>query len=282
MREEIRYPPELWLNGKRLRGALSDFQVREELDRQRARAQRALMAGTPLTQLYEQLVAQEAAQRTEEQVAAVRRMFSAPPPVPRLLSTSAPVHLSLSGAPSRGPRIAPVTVVLIGSIDSHESYEVAKAAYEVWSRHADSSRLVYLQAPRGESRERNAVQLAQLALHNEEQFWRVFSRMLELMPRVWAFDRYRLETLIRQEAGAAALESGPNAPEARRRVTQDLEQVRRIGIENSPMVLVNGLPVRGAPLSERIESALLREQQRGLLQRLHAPPARVDYGWLER
>ena len=55
--------------------------------------------------------------------------------------------------------------------------------------------------------------------------------------------------LIRREGSMAWIEAGLRTPLAEARVQKDLEQARRLGIENSPLVLVNGLPVRGAPLA---------------------------------
>jgi protein-disulfide isomerase len=283
VREQILYPPDLWINGRRLRGTLSELQLREELDRQRARAQRALQGGARLTQLYEQLLAEEAALRLDDVPRRAGSLWSLPS---RTISGSgsgaAVVHLLLDGAPSRGPKVAPVTIVLIASVDSYEFYSVARAAYDAWQRHADSARLVFLQAARGESSERTAVRLAQLALIDQDGFWRLFDRIVELSVRRFLVDRAYVENLLRSDEHYPALAAGLYLDEARRRVQQDREQVRRIGIENTPLVLVNGLPVHGSPLADKLDSALQREAQRGLLQRLHAPPARIDYGWLER
>ena len=284
VREQVRYPPELWVNGRSLRGTLTDAQLREELDRQRARAQRAILAGTPLTQLYERLVAEEVSQRTEEVAASIGRPWSRmPQALPhRPAATTLTPHLDLTGVPSRGPRVAPVTLVLIGSLDSYGTYGVARAAYDVWSRHRDSVRLVFLQAPHSETSQRIALLLAQVALIDQGRFWRLFDNLLELLPRRFFLRYPDVEGLARKEGGYALIEASLRTPAAELRIRQDLEQARRLGIENSPVILVNGQPVRGAPLGEVLDSAVVRELQRGLLQRLHAPPLRIDAGWLAR
>jgi hypothetical protein len=290
VREQVRYPPELWVNGRHLRGTLTDAQLREELERQRARAQRLVQSGTPLTQLYERLVAEEASERAEDTPAAVRpwgRLASpapllAPLPPTRAPSRSLASHLDLAELPSRGPRIATVTLVLVGSLDSYGTYSAARAAYEVWQRHPDSVRLTFVQAPRSDTSQRIALLLAQVALLDQGRFWRLFDSMLELLPRRFFLRYSDVENLVRREGGYSLIESGLRTPAAEARLRQDLEQVRRLGIENSPVVLVNGLPVRGAPLAEALESAIESERQRGLLQRLRTPIPRIDYGWLAR
>ena len=295
LREQVRYPPELWVNGRRLRGTLTEAQLREELDGQRVRAQRALLqsagptsapSGVLLTQLYERLLAEEAAQRSEGSTVSIGRRWgrapSPPPPPSGPLPLKTAPRLELAGLPSRGPRIAPVTMVLVGSLDSYGTYSVARAASEVWARHSDSVRLMFLQAPRTESSQRIAVILTQVALLDPGRFWRLFDGILEVLPRRFFLRLTDIEDLIRREGSMAWIEAGLRTPVAEARVQKDLEQARRFGIENSPLILVNGLPVRGAPLAEALESAIERESQRGLLQRLHTPPQRIDYGWLTR
>ena len=121
-----------------------------------------------------------------------------------------------------------------------------------------------------------------MGLVDEGRFWRLFDSIVELLPRRFFLRYSDVENLVRREGGYALIEAGLRTPAAAARVRQDLEQTRRLGIENSPVVLVNGLPVRGAPLAEALESAIERERQRGLLQRLRTPAQRIDYGWLAR
>lgn len=301
LREQVRYPPELWVNGRRLRGTLTDAQLREELDRQRARAQRAMLQGPSaepdlsksgplLTQLYERLVAEESAQRTEESTVSYGRRWGRipSPPTPPPAAAAAPSarvpspRLDVTGLPSRGPRLAPVTLVLVGSLDSYGTYGVARAASEVWARHADSVRLLFLHAPRSDSSQRIAQLLTQIGLLDPGRFWRIFDGILEVLPRRFFLRYSDVEDLVRREGGLPFIEAALRTPAAELHVRQDLEQARRLGIENTPVVLCNGLPVRGVPLAEALEAAIERESQRGLLQRLHAPPPRIDYGWLTR
>jgi hypothetical protein len=152
----------------------------------------------------------------------------------------------------------------------------------VWLRHADSVRLVFLQAPRSETSQRIALLVAQVGLLDEGRFWRLFDGILAVLPRKFFLHYTDVEGLVRREGGYAVIEAGLRTSAAETRIKQDLEQVRRLGIEYSPVILVNGQPVRGTPLPEALESAIVREHQRGLLQRLHAPPLRIDAGWLTR
>ncbi len=284
VRDKVRYPPELWVNGRSLRGTLTDAQLREEVDIQRTRAQRALQGGAPLTQLYDRLVSEEHTQRPDDGSPALGRPWGrvSLPPLTAMAPLPVGAHLDLSGAPIRGPRIAPVTLTLIGSLDNYGIYATARAAQDAWSRSPDSVRLVFLQAPRSATNRRAALLLTQVALIDQRRFWRLFDSILDILPKSFFLRPQVLEGLIQKEGGLPLIEASLLTPAAESQIKHDLEQARRLGIEYTPVVLVNGQPVRGQPLSEALQTAIERERQRGLLQRLHAPTPRTDAGWRTR
>lgn len=93
-REQLRYPPELWVNGRRLRGPLSETVLRDVVERQRQRAGELLRQGVALTALYERLLRLEREERGEPEPSASPRrqrafvdLFDAPAarPVPVML-----------------------------------------------------------------------------------------------------------------------------------------------------------------------------------------------------
>lgn len=297
-REVVRLPPEVWVNGRRLRSSMMEMQLATEIDRALLRAQKALREGVRTSELYELLLAEERSSRSDS------FPFSRPssPPPPSLLGpgglrspwprSTTPVEserrrtsslrLDLSGTPRRGPAIAAVTVTLIGSIDSYATFSLAKAATDVWTRYQDRVRLCYLHAPRSESSRRFAELLAQVGLVDEARFWRSFDALLEMLPRRFALRQRDLEDVLRRHGDLGRLEVALATGQAAAVVQRDLEQVRRIGIEYAPLILVNGRPVRGANQSEVLERAVKEELGSGLLSRLRRPPNREDFGWLTR
>lgn len=297
-REVVRLPPEVWVNGRRLRSSMMELQLATEIDRALLRAQKALREGVRVSELYDLLLAEERSSRSDS--FPYSRLSSPPPPAPlgpgglrspwprpAALAESerhrpSSLRLDLSGTPRRGPAIAAVTVTLIGSIDSYATFSLAKAATDVWAHHQDRVRLCYLHAPRSESSRRFAELLAQVGLLDEPRFWRSFDALIELLPRRFALRQRDLEDVLRRQGDLGRFEAALTSGRAAAVVQRDLDQVRRIGVEYAPLILVNGRPVRGTNQAEALERAVTEELGSGLLSRLRRPPSREDFGWLTR
>jgi protein-disulfide isomerase len=301
-RADVRSPPEVWLNGHRLRGPLplSETPLREELGRQRGRAYKALRSGTPLTLLYEFLLGKE---RSELAAAApwLSRLSSpssfgggtsgsaafsavvasmmtgslqpaALSPSPLTTST----RLDLSGSPARGPQVAPVTVVLIGSLDSYGTYVMARVVHEVWSRHTETVRLIFQHAPTSETGRQIALLLTELAQTDPEAFWRAFDGILELMKQRYLLG-YRdiLNLLSRQHADVGKLEAALKDPAqstaARDLLSRDLKQAQRLSSPYYPVLFVNGRLQPGQPQADQLEHRIVTELQHGFLSRWLPP-----------
>lgn len=282
-RAEVRSPPEVWVNGRRLRGPLSEGQLRDELERQRSRAYQQLRAGTPLTRLYEQLLVKE---RGEPSPPWASR-FSPPPSSPafaglsarppQLASTAVTVtavspRLELGGSPRRGPKVASVTIVLIGSLDSYSTYLTTRHVSEAWQRHRDSVQLVFQHAPTTDNGRRVALLLTQLGRTDPAAFWQAFDGILEIMQRRFLL-RYSdiVDLLRRQRIDVSKLEAAIRDPvlgeAARALLNRDYQQAQRLGLPYLPVTLLNGRPVQTIQSAERIERLIDAELRRGVLAR---------------
>lgn len=295
-REVVRYPPETWINGRRLRGALTEPLLAEELERQRARAMQALRDGARLTELYDRLVREE---RTNNPgpgpawgspwtrgspsgvsspsgvmggAAGPGSLYGVPSQGGLLdedgSARSAP--LELSRAPTRGPAIATVTVVLIGSLDSYGTHTAARAVEEVWERHPGALRMAFLHGTSPVSNLRIAQLVTALAITDEPMFWRVYTGLIEFM-RARFMLRYPDVLDVMRQRGAISPRLEQNAardPLVQQRLESDRRQAARVG--PLPAVLVNGRLVRSPVTAESLERAVTRELERGLLERLAA------------
>ncbi len=268
-RNEIRLPPEVWFNGRRLRGTFSEAQLSEELLRQRSRAYQALRMGTPLSELYEEMLAKL---RSEQAAAATWSSRTLLPPPPSSLG-----RLDLYGSPVRGPKIAPVTLLLIGSLDTYGTYLMARTVTEVFAARSDSLQVVFQHAPTSDNARRVAKLLGQLAYEEPDAFWRAFDGILELMKRRMVL-RYAdiTELLSRQNVDVARLEAAVKDPArsdaVRTILERDFQQAQKLGLPYLPALFLDGRlvpnPLSKALLLRRIDS----ESARGLLSRfLHHP-----------
>lgn len=289
-REVVRLPPEVWVNGRRLRSGLIEMQLAGEIDRQLVRAQKALSEGTRLAALYEQMVTEDRSGRSEPPgfwrppPSSLSGVLRPSVPVPAEPRRPQPVRLDLSTAPTRGPRIAPVTLTLVASIDAYTTFTLARAALDVWQRHPNQVRLCFIHAPRSDSSRRLAEQLAQLAILDEERFWRSFDQLIELLPRRYLLRQRDVEDVLRRSGDLGRVEAAMATGAGVAVVQHDLEQVRRMGIEYAPLLFVNGRPLRsaGTGQAEFVDRAVREELEVGVFARLRRPPARDDLGWLVR
>ena len=283
-REAVRYPPETWINGRRLRGTISDVLFSEEFDRQRGRALQALRGGARLSALYEQLVREE----RENNPGSERfgrggsrwgwgggpgSLFTPAPPDPALVPgdrAARAVQLDLSRAPRRGPAIAPVTVTLVGSLDSYGTYVAARVLEEVWDRHPGALRMAFLHGGSAASSPRVTQFMASVALIDPAMFWRVYEGLLEHM-RTRFMLRYPdvVEVARRQGAWPALYEVGPGRELlATQQLERDRKQAQRL--EPLPVVVVNGRVVRAPFSAQALEQVVERELRQGLLSGLAA------------
>ena len=97
MRSAVRTPPEVWLNGRRLRSPTSESVLREEMERQRRRAYQLLQAGTPWSGLYEELLSTSDSSEASS-------------PFPGTVG-SALLGSRISGLRSSGPKPAPAAAL---------------------------------------------------------------------------------------------------------------------------------------------------------------------------
>lgn len=320
-RTEVRSPPEIWVNGRRLRGQLAEPQLREELERQRGRAYQALRSGTPLTQLYEQLVSRErsdsspllqgfvrVAPSTLGSSLGLRSPFGAPSSgafgvsgssgglfspslrspsgfslgrpalgtLPTLPSPSGSSRLDVEGSPRRGPEVSPVTITIIGSLDTYATNLLVRPTYEVWAKRSDTVRLVFQHGPTTDGGRKVAQLLAQLGLVDPDAFWRAFDGIRELMKTRFML-RYNdiTDLLRRQHVDVTRLEVAIRDPRegetVRALLARDLEQAQRLGVPSLPALLINGRPTTGSPNAESLSRRIDTELKRGLLTRLASP-----------
>jgi hypothetical protein len=291
-RGEVRSPPEVWLNGHRLRGPLSESQLSEELSRQRSRSYQALRSGTPLSRIYEQQLARERSDQAAS-TSWLERMSKNPATAGTATPANSPVgwavglppapsenppltrpllHFAFPGAPSRGPEISPATLVLMGSLDTYGTYLQARIVSASWARRRETVRLVFQHAPTTENSRRVALLLAQVGLVNPAAFWRAFDGILELMNRRFLL-RYSdvVELLSHQGVAVAQLEETLRDPQrslaARSLVAHDLELAQRLSFPAMSQLLLNGRPLPNVQSAAELDRLVETELGAGMLSR---------------
>jgi protein-disulfide isomerase len=249
-------PGRLLVNGRPLAGWPTDDALLVAVDQARQHAQGLVADGVPLGRLFPQLV--------DEQ----RTVDEGPRPASRPRRTR--VTLDLTGAPTRGPSLAPVTVVMFTNLACPACVELATLARRVADKHPGQVRLVFKHwlQPFADTTPAELAAGADL----QGRFWPLFDLMVPSSVRVQplgGLDR------LAQRAGIDLdrLRADQRAGLLRARVDRDLDEVRRLRLLYSPSLVVNGIILAGLQSSEMLEQVIEEELDRGLLERLGPPIA---------
>lgn len=155
----------------------------------------------------------------------------APPEMPR-------VDVDLTGAPTRGPDDAPVTIVHFGAFSDPRSAELAGWIAEARTRHPEKIREVFRHALK--PRDEIGLQAALLSRDAQDvgRFWDVHDRLFE---RSGALRQSDLQTL---REGIASKPGSEHATEETARIValrEELDIARKMGVHAPPVAFVNGL-----------------------------------------
>lgn len=262
-REFTFHTPELRVNGRRLRDAVPELQLRDEIERQRERALSLSREGVPMAELYERLVQAERARALPWSYWPGRQGGARPP--------AGRVHVDLQGAPRRGPDVAPVSLVLFVSLDALSSGNYAELVRAVLSQHGGQVRLAVklLPTPGSNAGLQAAWHLSALAERGGADFWRGYDALVRASrQRVYLSARDVREVLGGARIDLTGVPPFPTPGPAQARLEADQAQARRLGIEGPPALLVNGLLLRGSLSADSLEELVRRELELGLIGRL--------------
>jgi protein-disulfide isomerase len=260
LRAEGRPAGEVRVNGKRVAGGFGDEAAFTAALRDgRDRAARHLEAGVPLGRLFESLV--------DEEAAAQRGLVSRRVPLRR-------VAVDESRGPSRGAPLAPVTIVLFCNFTSNPCADAAQLVRRLLERYPTELRLVVRQwiPGYGPPLETHAARLATLA-SLRGRFWAVWDRWIvetAITRRPSALDAIAL----RAGVDPADLDRGPPAlkQSVADELQQDIADCRRLGLNYTPGLTVNGLLLSGVPSLRDVDALVRAELDRGLYDRLTNKP----------
>jgi protein-disulfide isomerase len=263
LRADGRMAGEVRVNGRRVAGPIGDEAAFTTALRDgRDRAARHLEAGVPLGKLYESLV--------DEEQSLLRAQAGRRPPTRR-------VAVDDTRGPSRGAPLAPVTLVLFCNFAGTSCADAGQLVRRLLDRFPTELRVVVRQwvPGYGPPLETHAARLAELAA---------------LRGRFWAmWDRWLVETAIsrRPPAGvldALALRAGVDpadldrGPQALRQqiadeLQRDLADCRRLGLNYTPGLAVNGVLLSGVPPLGDVDALIRAELERGLADRILNRPS---------
>ncbi len=173
------------------------------------------------------------------------------------------VELGSKDAPSNGPANAPVTLVEFSDFECPFCGGFLHTLKELEEAYDAKLRVVYRQYPL-EAIHPRAFKAAEASLcaHEQGRFWEMHDLMFQEQDRldVPALKEKAARLGLKEEAFAQCLDSGRMAD----RVREDMREGDRLGVEGTPAIFINGMPVGGgaapyAVLAQIIDDELRRK-----------------------
>jgi protein-disulfide isomerase len=242
---------ELFFNGRRASVWMSEEQLQAPLAEARRRAEALSESGVPLSRLYDQLTEADAPAALEPGAPAKRR------------------QPDLTGAPSRGPSLAPVTVVVYSNLACVACAELSLTVRKVADAHPGLVREVwrnFLPPYAGGTVDATAAELA-VAAADKGRFWELHDRAIASRSPSVRRTRAELESLARR-SGLEVRAPQAKSNELKKVLEREQAEAHTLGVPFAPTVLVNGIMLVGVTSFERVDRVVRAELERSLLDRL--------------
>jgi protein-disulfide isomerase len=259
-------PGRVLVNGRPLYALSDEDALLAAIEEARAEAQALLASGVPLGSLYERLV--------EPRHPGAPHDLPAPtaPPRPRRPRAVLPDGEGAPGAPpppSRGPSLAPVTLMVFSNLSCPACLELAALARRVAAEHPGAVRVVWRHwAP-------PYFDPASLNLPTAAEVQGLFWRLHDLAVSSQAHLPLPLDVLA-QRAGLdlSRMREDQRAGRLGTVVSRDLADARRLTLLYAPALVVNGVVLSGQPspsqsndLHQALERLIRDELDKGFLER---------------
>jgi protein-disulfide isomerase len=244
--------PAFFINGTFLSGAQPFEVFKERIDQQLAKAEALVKKGVARSKLYDTLM-----KTAETAAAAVPGARAAAPPAPTPETDQTVFKVSAGDSPSRGPKNAPITVVLFSDFQCPFCSRVEPSIAQLEKDFPGKIRVVWKDFPLGNHPHARPAATAARAAGDEGKFWQMHSKLFENQRKL---DRPNLEQYA-QELGLdmtkfrAALDSGKFSAQ----IDADMRTGQTLGVQGTPAAFINGRKINGAHPYETFKKVVEQE-----------------------
>jgi protein-disulfide isomerase len=229
--------PAFFINGVFLSGAQPFDNFKSRIDEEIKKADALVAKGIPKAKLYDTIMK---AAKTE--VSAAPAQAQAEPPGPE--QDTKVWKVEPGDAPSRGPKNAPVTLVLFSDFQCPFCKRVEPTITQLEKEYPGKIRVVWKNMPLEFHQHAKPAAAAALAAGEQGKFWEMHAKLFENQT---ALDRPNLEKYA-QELGldVAKFKAAMDSDKLGAKIQSDMKEAAAVEVNGTPATFVNGRKIGGA------------------------------------
>ncbi len=231
--------PAFFINGIPLSGAQPFESFKAVIDKEMARADGLLKSGTPPDKIYEKVL--ETLPKEAPKAAA-----PAEPP--------AHADVPVGNAPVKGPKSAPVTIVIFSDFQCPFCSRVEPTLKEVEKTYGNKVKFAWKNMPLPFHDKAQLAAEAALAAGEQGKFWEYHDKLFanqQALDRP-ALEKYAEELSLNMGKFKSALDSG----KFKSQIDKDKEEAGKVGASGTPTFFINGNRLVGAQPIDQFKTAI--------------------------
>jgi len=226
--------PAFFVNGRFLSGAQPFDRFKALIDEELKKADELVKKGTPKSKVYDAIL----------KTAKAEVGGGAPPSAGGEPPAGPPKKVDVGNAPTRGPKNAPITVVLFSDFQCPFCGRVEPSITELEKAYPGKVRVAWKNFPLSFHNNAKPAAEAALAAHEQGKFWEMHEILFKNQQALTAADleKYAKEIGLNMDKFKAAVDSHKYAAQ----IENETKQGSDLGVSGTPAAFVNGQLVSGA------------------------------------
>jgi protein-disulfide isomerase len=248
----VRGTPAFFINGTFLSGARPFEAFKERIDAQLAKAEALVAAGTPKAKVYAKILEGAA---TAPPAAAPQAAAPGAPPEPDQDQTVYPVEVGK--APARGPRNAPITMVVFSDFQCPFCSRVEPTIDRLIKEYPGKIKVVWKDYPLGFHQNARPAAIAARVAGEQGKFWDMHKKLFANQTALdrASLERYAAELGVNVDKLKAALDANKYSAD----IDADMAAGTKLGVSGTPATFVNGRKIGGAYPYETFKKVVEQE-----------------------
>jgi protein-disulfide isomerase len=233
--------PSFYINGREFVGAQPFEAFKAVIDEEKAKAEKLLSSGVKPEQLYAKIMENAG-------TAAPAAAPGAPAPTPTV------ANINIDGAPIKGPKNAPVTIVAFSDFQCPFCSRVVPTLHELEKQYEGKVRVAFKNQPLPFHQNARFAANAAMAANEQGKFWEMHDKLFanqQALDRP-SVERYADELKLDMGKFKAALDSNKFDSQ----ISKDSSEGSAIGANGTPTFFINGRQLVGAQPIEQFKAII--------------------------